>query len=250
MKRPLLLILIVLLCSFNDDENTTLHDNGLKGRVKRLTEYAYSKNKGVELLTGKKEWAYDLVGNEVYRKYISMADSTHPQEMTRQYKYNGDGNKVEEKVYHADGSPAYKTIFIYDPDKHIAQTTRYRPDNGLMMTCLYEMSPRGNKLACACTGYGPDDSINTRYTYGYDEQSHMVEEHGANGGATLTMKYEHDNLVEYRSYKPTVVGGDLHVTRYTDIKKDKQDNWIKRTEITEHKGVMDTVISRREISYY
>lgn len=246
MKRTPLLLMILILCSFIK-LNNSLTAEGLKGKVASVTDYLYGTGKNDTVLYAKSASTYDAMGNEAYRKQYAARTSQDLPMIKWSYRYNNDSNKIQEEMYNGDGSLNGSISFTYDPEYNVLRTKRYGHDGGLLENCMYEYNSRGYKTACAC--FGAMGGLNGRWTYSYDGHNNLCVDQ-QDGGPVKSMKYDHGDLVEVKISKPDVVGGDTTVTRYLNIKKDKTGNWIKRTEITLHNGVHDTMVHKREITYY
>jgi len=248
MKRIPLLLMILLLCSFDTKMNNSLNDSDLKGKVKEVKDYFYGYGKTDTVLYTETASTYDMMGNEAYRKQYAAHTSKDAPMTSWRYRYNSDSNKIEEQAYNGDGRLESRTTFSYDHDKNINQTNKYGPDGGLVENCMYEYNPHDKKTVCIC--YSGMGDLKGRWTYAYDAHDNMVQER-QDSGMVKSMRYDRsNNLVELKVYKPEAKDGNILMTRYMDIIKDRKGNWIKRTEVLLHNGTSDTMVHKRVITYY
>ena len=247
MKRIPLLLMILLLCSSGIKTNSSLDENGLRGKVKEVRDYIYGYGADTMLYVENAS-TYDMMGNEAYRKQYAARTSIDLPMIKWTYRYNSDSNKIEAQIYDGDGTLESRTTFLYDHDNNITQTNKYGRDGGLAENCVYEYNVRDRKTACAC--YSGMGDLKGKWTYTYDTHDNLVQER-QDSGKVKSMKYDRsNNLVELKIYKPDEKDGNILMTRYIDIIKDKKGNWIERTEITLHNGISDTMVHKRVIAYY
>lgn len=141
--------------AFDKDGNTTEEtEYNQDGTVKRreTTKYA-GGNKVEEIVDKRGDKDADDNAPKTYRKTT--------------YKYNGDGDKIEEVEYDASGAVIKKTTYTYNKDKDKQFEMEYDGAGKLVKKTVYGYDGKG--LRISKTVYGPNDVMvkQVKYTYGY-----------------------------------------------------------------------------------
>jgi hypothetical protein len=246
---------VFLLCSFTGRNNNTLNDENFKGKVKSVTEYVTATVKGKEVVLGKRVYTYDNNGNEVLiRDYDPQHDSTNLPETRWGYKYNEDGNKVEEVLYNNDGSISWKTLFTYDKSGMLSEANRYHRDGALEERYVYINDANGNKTAEASFNFKGEPNCKSKFKYDHGilvEKEVDCSSIGWMGNVPVKVNYKFDNnnnVIEYLEYYHDDKAVLSKKMTYTDF--DQVGNWIKKTEISRRDKIDEVTVTKREISYY
>ena len=255
MKSILLLLIIVLLCSFKGEKNNSLSDQGMKGKVKRVTYYSCWES---DYATGKEIYTYDEMGNEISDKGYA-ADGKDSESTVWDYKYNGDSNKIEENLYKNDGSLSWKTIFTYDKDGNVTETNRYYGNKHLMERVVLKHDINGN--ITSAISYDSAAMVNYKITTIYDEKNNPVLRVNKNempewkeADTTMWQYNGKGDLIEmqYIQHPEKYPVSIVHIFNYAYTKFDSFGNWLNRSEKLTFGGKEDRTIitKRREIIYY
>ena len=240
---------MVLLCSFTGKKNNSLNDQYLKGRVKEVTAYIgreenYYFNKFFSL--------YDEMGNEISRKdFIKNSSMNDTMVMSGRwsYKYNIDGNKTEETIYNLDGSISWRYIYTYGKDACLTEKETYGGEVYRGKT-IFKYDANGNNIEK--TYFNASSVLDGTCVFKYDERNNLIEK-PIGDGEILYKKYDsHGILIEDKiiTLEDGDTENDFRDIQYMDTELDSTGNWIKRTEITKYRGDSDTLIYKREITYY
>ncbi len=142
--------------SFDKEGNTTEEvEYNQDGSVKRRETAKYSgKNKIEEVVDERGDKDKDVSsGGKDYKKTT--------------YKYDGDGDKIEEVDYDEKGNVLKKTTYSYNKNKDKLFEVVYDGKGALIKKIAYGYDAKGLKVSK--TTYGPGDVIQkvVKYTYGY-----------------------------------------------------------------------------------
>ncbi|MBQ5647693.1 MAG: hypothetical protein IIV16_01055, partial [Alistipes sp.] len=103
------------------------------------------------------------------------------------YKFNQQGDVIEEVDYNSDGSLRWKHLYKYDSKGNMIEEASYRGDGSLERKDLYKYDSKGNKIEWAY--YNCDGSLREKYLYKYDSKGNMIEEASYRGDGSLYYKY-------------------------------------------------------------
>ncbi len=258
MKTFSFLLAGFLFCSFTAKVNNTLNDEHITGKVKSITEYEFFIVKGKEVLYGKHVTSYDKNGNETLRRSYNAHDSINFPDLVWDYKYNEKGDKVEENIYNADGSLSWKTVFTYNISGLLIETNRYPESGILMQRDIFKYDSAGRRIEYR--SYDGNGGKNGESFFRYDAQNRLIEEqeedYAPSGYITkVSRKYDgQNNLAERLETEIRVVDNKevqfprSNYFRYSQY--DDHSNWINMSEAISSRGITDTFVYRREISYY
>lgn len=149
--------------------------DNLKGKVKSFTEFGYSFEKlsgGVEQkkLFGKATYCYDSLGNRI--KDITY-DSSINWCSINTYKYNEDGNQIEQIWEIRDGQ---RTVIVdlYEIRNNIVKRTHYSTSVGKtpVSSFIYKFDTNGKIIEK--TEYSNGD-LSLKYNYKYNSKGNLVE---------------------------------------------------------------------------
>jgi hypothetical protein len=149
--------------------------DNLKGKVKSFTEFGYSFEmlSGVIQATGSNgevTFNYDSLGNRI--KFITY-DSSHNWFSINTYKYNEDGNQIEQIWEIRDGQ---RTVIVdlYEIRNNIVKRTNYSTSVGktLVSSFIYKYDTNGKIIEK--TEYINGD-LSLKYNYKYNSKGNLVE---------------------------------------------------------------------------
>lgn len=158
--------------------------------------------------------------------------------MKMTYKYDDNGNLTEEKSYDSDSGIDSKSIYKYDASGNKIEDNDFDSE-GRISKCTYKYDDKGNKLEVI--NYFLDGSISGKATYKYDEKSNVIEEYDFN----VQFTREDD---KYNTEQMTTCQYEF----------DSKNNWIKKivnitwkSDLFEDDDSSNTSnIIEREIEYY
>jgi hypothetical protein len=140
---------------FDKDGNTTEDtEYNQDGSVKRKETAKYAgKNKIEEVVDERGDKEKNNNTPNTYKKTT--------------YKYDGDGDKVEEVEYDAAGAVVKKTTYVYNKNKDKQFEMVYDGTGKLIKKTVYGFDSKGLKISKSV--YGPNDVLlkQVKYTYGY-----------------------------------------------------------------------------------
>ena len=120
------------------------------------------------------------------------------------YKFNQQGDVIEEAYYYGDGSLWWKDLYKYDSKGNIIEKATYNSDGSLWWKDLYKYDSQGNKIESAY--YNSDGSLNYKHLYKYDSQGNKIEV--AEDG------FIHSPLCQKTKYKYDSKGNKIETARY------------------------------------
>jgi YD repeat-containing protein len=131
-------------------------------------------------LLGKYTYAYDAQGNVIEWESLKLDESkpVYGNSLTR-YRYDADGNRVENSTYQREGSGLkrydfsigyYKQIYLYDSKGRQVATNYYSLDEKLYRTSIDLFDNKDNVIESA--EYNPDGTIHSRTRYDYEFDKH------------------------------------------------------------------------------
>lgn len=262
-------LLLVLITSFvfAQKQKTDWAYNDLKGAVKSVKKtgtYRYRQNgKFTEWAAIKSElMVFDSKGNKTehtfykedgtydYKQIIKRDAVAKTKESGTDlpgsgkgiFRYDDNGNELEEQQYKSDGSLISKYINTHDANGNLTMSKGYKPDGSLLTTRKWKYDSKGNTIE-SDMGWGID-------SYKYDGNGNRTEQLNYNPDGTLKLRYtfkydDKGNKTEEFKYTATGVLKDHNTWTY---EYDKQGNWIKRTQITSENEPFS--IEERAFVYY
>lgn len=259
MNMRLLWVLFTgaVLCSFDAVKpNNTLTDDGLKGRVRLITEHCYSGNVSKDRLYSVTTSFFDENGNKVRDTvtFIPPENKSFSYSNTWDYKYNNKGWKTEENIYNKDGSLSWKTVYTYDSKGAVVETNRYHADGKPEQKVVFKCDEKGNGIQAESYNSGIKNST---YLCKFDKDNNMTEQFnldtfwGYLRNIKSYWKYNDSGaLVEFSEYDKDTAGIPEKYYSYSYIVLDKEGNWIKRREVSRRHGIDIITFYEREIIYY
>ena len=162
-------------------------------------------------------------GNQVYQSDEILKDK-------HTYKYDDEGNKIEENEYNKEGNLVKRNIYKYDDDGNKIEENEYIYER-LSDKHTYKYDGNGNMIE--------ENSPNWSRAYKYDGEGNVVEQNIYNSNGSLdkkwTFKYNKEgNLVKWNQYNSN---GSLD-KKWT-YKYNKEGNWVK-TNSYNSDGSLDT----------
>ena len=128
MKRFTFAIVLFLLigltysCNENTAKTNDLKEMGFHGDIGTIIQTEYELNS---------KFGEEQIGN-IKRKTV--------------FKFNNDGNKIEESHYDSDGELFSKSKYTYDEKGNIIEDSSYDSDGGLKWKWKYTYDEKGNKI--------------------------------------------------------------------------------------------------------
>ena len=155
MKRFTFAIVLFLLigltysCNENTAKTNDLKEMGFHGDIETIIETAYELNS---------KFGEEQIGN-IKRKTV--------------FKFNNDGNKIEESRYDSDGELEWKSKYTYDEKGNKIEEIRYNSDKYLLKH-KYIYDEKGNLLGINL--YDSDGEFLSKSKYTYDKKDNIIEE--------------------------------------------------------------------------
>lgn len=241
----------IFSCCTNNKNRNSLTKDGLKGKVKTIEETRYDVvEKFGELQKGsiriKATYEYDENGN-LNEQISSISNRAYGTTYTNKYnekgnligknivsdalgrsgckftyKYDENGNRIEEVFYDSTGRLYYETTSKFDEKGNQIEYVFFNPRENWKNKETYEYDKKGNQIGG--NYYDSSGRLTNKITYKYDEKGNQIEFRYCNSDGKLKNKY---------TYK------------YNDF--DKEGNWRKKVEFTNNKP---TLIIEKKIEYY
>jgi len=218
---------------FFNEKGYIIEENQYKnGSLSWKTKCKYEKNNIIEKngynsdgqISSKTELEYDQKGNIIKKtKYpvikIFWKGKRIKYETT--FKYNKNGNKIEENRFNSDNTLGTKVKFKYNEKGDVIEVNEYNSDGSLRVKKRFTYTISGNieeEIA-----YKPDGDLFWKNVYKYNKNNDYSEYLIFNNkdilDSKITYEYQYDN----------------------------HNNWIKKIEFSNEKP---DVIVEREIEYY
>jgi len=246
----------------------------LKGRVKTFTETMYSivdslkdnigKNpifytdtvsyneKGYRIESRfffllfsieKYTYKYDANGNKIEQ---TDYDTSGRSIGMHTYKYDEKGNKIEQIDYDTNGRSVWKYNYKYDDKENLIEVIQYLYDN-FFNRKTYKYDKKMNKIE-ECNYFG-DGSLIEKDIFKYDTKGNKIENRHYKSNGIMDKKYiykydEIGNKIEWTFYDQNGKLDKKYVYKYD---YDKTGNWIKQTVFLQNQLYQVIV---REIQYY
>lgn len=282
MKKGFLLAYMVLslvACQESGKKQTDWEKLNLKGKVKSVKEWKHKaeiKFGKLEEMEEKGIFLQELVFSK--KGYIEYA--YFPKE-EKQYKYQ-EGNKLEEiRVYDTDEVLQERTIYKYDAQGNRVDEIDYTPKGEVNKRVTYLYDEQGKEIEKAF--YNQDNELTGKQIYLYDKNDNLTETELYNAKGTSVERktiYQDGNPIKEIYYLNLFVSQALRTTYYKyndrgdlikksveltnndpvapqssyEYKYDKHGNWINKIEHTKifmsGYDLGGYEIIKREITYY
>lgn len=178
--------------------------------------YVYGKSGA---LSTKFAFKYDEKGREISNRIEPYNSRLKAWELT--YKYNDNGNVVEQCNINPLGIDTAKFDFVYDNKSRVVQRIAYSADNGNGKKTSFKYDRRGNAIEeseCKFNG-----KLIRRFTYRFDKLGN-------------TIKFSAEDSTER-----------FYIEETYQYQYDKKRNWIKKIIFEKE---IPKFIEEREIKYY
>lgn len=270
--RTLVSGLILLILYLSHGKNDLIR-NGLKGRVKRVTQCECPMKKGKidTAQCGVLVFSYndngnlyednDYVNGSIYKGFSELNHK-------RLYKYDDNGNQAEVDEYDPDGSLNQKVIYRYDQRGNRTERDNYLKNGRLWRRSIFSFDD--HDLQTECAKYNADSQLVEHYSYSYDtagnrimEQHVIMRSRNAEADKRTGITLTPQNPERLTDYIKTFVYNDSGLlvgetdnlsnfpypfsTSYMYGNFDANGNWLKQTIIQEGRP---TSITERVIEYY
>ena len=210
-----------------------------------------------EMMYGKKQLMYqhttdyDRNGNEVC--VTCHDDNTTSSKTKYTYVYDEHGNKTEQLQIVKDSIPGWKTTYTYDKQNRLLETRRYHTNGVMEQRVEYKYDAVGNNILQL--SYGSGGKANGTTTLKYDEVGNLLE------NEDIYYMSEQDKIHHYTQYNskgiPVLALDEYQSDKLLSSKStfskaalDKSGNWTQITKVTKNSRGLDTMIEKREITYY
>ena len=223
--------------------------DGLKGKVKEHIEIYY-KVQHVKEMESKTISKYDVKGNKTEVTCYNIENANESLLGKDVFKYDNNGNMIEQVRHKADRALAMKIILKYDDKGNQVEEDYYDPYGGsLEGQDIYKYDNKGNRIeridSISCRKwiykydgngnqieevfYEGDGSLSTKLIYKYNDKGKKIECAGYDAkGLTHKLIYKYDdkeNQVEECCYNFKIENGAL--TDKTIWKYDDKGNQIE-----------------------
>ena len=285
MKKLLLFSTFLIFACSGGDDNSTLTELNLKGKVKSvdtkkfdatekfgevtkdefwwhrkqkfdnkgniIKENTYTENGVIKWSTTIK---YDDKGNQIEESQYGgfWKNKGGELDFKHEHKFNEKGNLIETIYYESDAEFWDKDTFgkykyKYDDNGNQIENADYNKDGELNSKYKYKYDDNGNQIETA--DYNKDGELNSKYKYKYDGRGNPIEIAGYNkdGELNLKYKYKYDDKGNQIEMADYNPDGGLVYTEIYELEYDNKANWIKKITYKDDKP---TFFSEREIEYY
>ena len=167
------------------------------------------------------------------------------------YKYDNEGNKIEEVIYDENDSLIKKYIYDYDSQGNLKKEFEY-DSQGLKSKKTYEYDSQGNLIKKKF--YLPNGKLDRKYIYKYDSQGKVIAEYRFTTKVRLALKLTNKYTYKYNSQGDLIEetlyknDGSIEHKRSYEYEYDNQGNWIKAIEYNSKEN--QHYIITRKIEYY
>ena len=231
--RPLFFLIAILFlfsCKKGTDE-TPDNVNGLKGKVKTITETDYST----------------VLINGTIQKNVQLGIT--------KYKYDEDGNTTEQFSYFGDGRLDYRLVYFYT-DKNNFKAVQYGVNGQIQINYVGKSDGKGNGLES--NAFEPDGTLTYRVENKYNSNNQLIErwdfdcekavevqktickfEYDSNGDLSKEIEYDHNGKVRC-------------TISYSYREYDNKKNWTVgiRSYTYSYKTDTETYLNERSIEYF
>ena len=206
---------LIISCSGKNYKNS-LTEQHLNGKVKSLTETTYPTDKSGRIsdtsFLEKISYRYDSQGNKIEEVHYypdSVSDLIT-------FKYNQGGKKVEKRWKDTINELDHLATFRYDKDGNKIEQKWSDKNGSLLKTATYSYDENGNQIAEEMIS--SEDSLNERLTFRYDNNHKLIEENSYNANDSITHRY---------------------TFKYLEF--DRTGNWLKRLQFENNLPIRITI---------
>jgi hypothetical protein len=278
-QRSLLVILltssIFVACSDNGNNDTTTSTQAATTNTPAPSTET--------LKSDAKEKRSDAAVQRLKGKIQMMTESVYPGENTKilslknVFKYDANGNRLELASYKSDGGLVSNIKSAYDSAGKVVSEETVLSNGTVDIKTQIKTDDKGNRVEQINLkqGLAPNNILNNKYVYKYDEKAHMLEwnafrgngsfffkysyNYDANGNrtewihlsqaneVTLRLVYKYDdknNIIEETDYNRD---GTVKAAYTYTYEFDKKGNWVKQKKI-QNGSVVE--VRTREYKYY
>jgi YD repeat-containing protein len=254
MKTIKLLLAGLALSSFvSVGDNNSLSDSNIKGRVKRIKGYEY--NAAGTVLFGSRVNVYDEMGNEVADSSFNVDGTLFIGNATT-YTYDGDGNKLTQVILNQDGTVSWETLYTYAKNGLLRESNRFHSDGRLEERYMYKYE--GNRKVEE-KSIDAEGKVRWVTKYEYDKHGNPTGRVDEDKCFLMPEEFTHYSKVKYNDNGNITEQEDmdgknqpLHSIRNIGYRYDVVGNVVEMMQIVykHRQNKTDTVLSKRDISYY
>jgi len=242
----------------------SLNKDGLKGKIKSITEFVYHNFHGQQILMNKYFREFDDQGNEVLAidsfEIDGMFETSHRNKYNHDYKYNKLGLKIKDDEKSEDDNLLLKTEYTYDKKGYLVAEEHYSNLTKIPLKIIYKNDAFGFDTGLICM---KDGETIARSTFKYDLNGNVVEETGFDSripdirNLQFHRYWKYDNKGILNEFIEKINDTEVDNLKYFDVSLDDHGNWIQRNEVERFGGrLLDagypdgSSIKKREIIYY
>lgn len=161
-------VLFILFSCSNKKEND-LTERNLKGKVSFIEESEYSSVENAQSgsFNNNRRYRFDENGNMIEENiYDSFSDLNYK----RTFKYDKSGNKIEETIFTPEGGLDFTLTFKYDENGNQIEENAHSPRDSLIYkhTHKYEYDNKGNWIKSTSKLFGGHEIVRERIINYYD----------------------------------------------------------------------------------
>jgi len=204
----------------------TEYDN--KGYITRhIHSYCVDATTFIDTIVYKYDNNYNVIS---INSKIYYCESHYNENFITHFKYNDNGNKIEESEYKFDGSLIRKYIYKYDDKGNRIEISQYKSDGSLGGKYICKYDDKGNKTERSW--YKSDGSLDWKCICKYDYKGNEVERswYKSDGSLDWTCIYKYDdngNKIEESEYKPDGQNEWKDIFKYDDSGNNEGKSWHK-----------------------
>jgi hypothetical protein len=195
---------LIISCS-NENVKNSLSEQNLNGKVKSMTVTTFPVDESGKIIDSnfleKTSYRYDSQGNKIEEIHYypdSVSDLIT-------FKYDLNGKKVEKRWLDSNDELDHLATFTYDKKGHKIEKRWSETNGNLMKKATYSYDKHGNKTTEEIISI--EDSMSERRTFIFDNRHNLIEE---------TQYNSDDSITHWYSYK------------YLEF--DQAGNWLKRLQ--------------------
>ena len=197
------------------------------------------------VLTKNNTYKYDSNGNLIEDNDLNKDGSLNSKKV---YRYDSNGNLIEDNDLNKDGSLNSKKVYRYDSNGNLIEEFGRYPDGKFSHKLTYKYDSKGNKIEYC--NFNSDGSFSQKITYKYDSNGKLIEEFTINTNInTIKETYTYDskgNMIE-KTELFSDKEGDFDGKFIYKYEYDNKNNWIREIYIDYDKNIN---VSERKIVYY
>jgi len=196
---------------------------------------------------------YDKEGNEIERNCYWTDNSMGTIILSQ--REDGTIEKEFQRSLGRQGSQVTKILFKYDDNGNRIEQAYYKPDGSLNVKYVSKFDGKGNKIETDI--YNSGDKMESRSVYKYDEKGNMIGHGHGNGESENALEIVYDKKYDEKGNMIEEIidyGQRRSKVAFKYDMYDKYGNWLVKTEtVTPLSGtgkVYLVMITEREIKYY